>query len=251
MNGMILKKIFKGLGLMLIFTSVAFGLLTPAINKFNGGEISPLLLARNDFVKYSNSCKQLQNMIVLSQGPARRRSGTKFIATTKDNAVARLIPFEFSKTDTYMLEFTNLLMRAYRNGGLILDGGNPFELVTTYTTADLPDIQFVQSADVMWLVHPDHETRELKRTGHTSWTITDIDLITGPFKPITSTNTPITPSATTGTITLTASTGIFESGHVGSFWQLSHIVDNNSVSGSFVNPTTGSSDTVALLKTQE
>ena len=132
---MILKKIFKSLDwtsnvrcslfVVLLTTgycllpTVCHALLTPAINKFNAGEITPLLLARNDFVKYQNSCNQLQNMIVLSQGPARRRSGTKFIATTKDNAVARLIPFEFSKTDTYMLEFTNLLMRAYRNGGLI------------------------------------------------------------------------------------------------------------------------------------
>ncbi len=249
MSAMVCKSKFKSLAFVLIFTSVAFGLLTPAINKFNGGEISPLLLARNDFVKYSNSCKQLQNMIVLSQGPARRRSGTKFIATTKDNSVARLIPFEFSKTDTYMLEFTNLLMRAYRNGALILDGGNPFELVTNFTTAQLPDIQFVQSADVMWMVHPDHETQELTRTGHTSWTLTDIDLITGPFQPINTTTTTITPSATTGTVTLTASTGIFESGHVGSIWQLSHIVDNSAVSGSFTG--TGNSSTVTLLEGQE
>lgn len=236
--------------ILLLLVSTAQALLTPAINKFNAGEVTPLLLARNDFVKYQNSCKQLQNMIVLSQGPATRRPGTKFITTTKNNAVARLIRFEFSKTDTYMLEFGNLYMRAFRNGGQVLDvNDDPFELVTTYTTSELDDIQFVQSADIMWLVHPDHEIAELTRTGHTSWTLTDEDLITGPFLPRNTTDTTITPSATTGTITLTASAALFEADHVGSIWQITHTVDNNSVSGS--HSSVANSDTVAVLKSQE
>ncbi len=236
--------------LILLMASIAIGLLTPAINKFNAGEVSPLLLARNDFVKYQNACKQLQNMIVLSQGPVTRRPGTKFIATTKNNAAARLIPFEFSKTDAYMLEFTNLLMRAYRNGGLVLNADDStFELVTTYTTAELSLIQFVQSADIMWLVHPDHEVAELTRTDHNSWTLTDEDLVTGPFLPINTTATTITPSATTGTITLTASTAIFEADHVGSIWQVTHTVDNSSVSGS--HSSVDNSTTVTVLKNQE
>lgn len=235
--------------LFLILTSAAHGILTPEINKFNGGEWTPLLLQRHELVKYQNACKQLQNMIVLSQGPVMRRPGTKFIATTKDNGEARLIRFEFSKTDAYALEFTNLLMRAYRNGGLVLDGNDPFELVTTYTTDELGDLQFVQSADIMWLVHPDHEIAELTRTGHTSWTLTDEDLVTGPFLPRNTTDTTITPSATTGAITLTASAAIFEADHVGSIWQLNHIVDNNSVSGT--HSSVANSDTIPILKTQE
>ena len=225
------------------------GLLTPAMNKFNGGEFGPGMLTRWDFAKYDNACKQLQNMLVLSQGPVTRRPGTKFIATTKNNAVARLIPFEYSKTDTYMLEFTNLLMRAYRNGGLILDGANPFELVTTFTTAELDEIQFVQSADVMWLVHPDHKPQELSRTGHTSWTIADAGIKNGPFLTKNITATTITPSATTGTITLTASTAIFQAGHVGSLWQVTGIVDNSSVNGSHGG--VANSSTVTVLKGQE
>ncbi len=246
-----MKKLIQRIAIItLLFAATASALLTPAINKFNAGEVTPLLLARNDLVKYRNACQQLQNMIVLSQGPATRRSGTKFIATTKDNGVARLIPFEFSKTDAYMLEFTDLLMRAYRNGGLVLDDdGDPFELVTTYTTAELDRIQFVQSADIMWLVHPDHEIAELTRTDHNSWTITDEDLTTGPFLPRNVTDTTITPSATTGTITLTASTAIFEANDVGAIWQVTGVVDNSSVSGSFSG--TGNSSTVTVLKTQE
>jgi len=247
----IVTKIFTILFIILFILggATAFGLLTPAINKFNAGEVSPLMLARNDFAKYLNSCNQLQNMIVRSQGPVSRRPGTKFIATTKDNEEVRLIPFEFSKSDTYTLEFGNLYMRAFRNGGQVLDANDdPYELTTTFTTAELADIQFVQSADIMWLVHPDHEVQELTRTGHTSWTLTDEDLITGPFINRNTTDTTITPSATTGSITLTASAAIFEANDVGSIWQISTIVDNNSVSGSFTSE--ANSTTVSVLKTQ-
>jgi len=243
----ICSKIFI---ILLLLTTTAFGLLTPAIQKFNGGEWTPLLITRNKLAKYENACKQLQNMIVLSQGPVSRRSGTKFIATTKDNAAARLIPFEFSKTDSYALEFTDLVMRVFRNGGQVLDANDdPYELTTTFTTDDLPDIQFVQSADIMWMVHPDHEIQELTRTGHTSWTFTDADLITGPFLDRNTTDTTITASATTGSITLTASTAIFEADHVGSIWEINHVVDNSAVSGSFTG--TGNSTEVTILKGQE
>lgn len=245
-----MRKIFVKIFVILFIAATAQALPTPAINKFNAGEITPLLLARHDFVKYHNACKQLQNMIVLSQGPVTRRPGTKYITTTKSNGAARLIPFEYSKTDTYMLEFGNLYMRVYRNGGQVLDvNSDPFELVTTYTMAELDNIQFVQSADIMWLVHPDHEIAELTRTGHTSWTLTDEDLITGPFLPKNTTATTITPSATTGTITLTASTAIFEANDVGGIWQVTHVVDNNAVSGSHSGE--ANSLTITVLKNQE
>lgn len=246
----IFRKIFRKIFIIavLAMAQCASGLITPSLNKFNAGEVTPLLFARHDFVKYQNSCKLLQNMIVRSQGPVSRRPGSKFIATTKNNAAARLLPFEFSKTDTYMLEFGNLYIRAFRDGGQVLDGVDPFELATTYTTAELGDIQFAQSSDTMWLVHPDHEPAELTRTGHTSWTLTDVDLITGPFLPVNTTDTTITPSATTGTVTLTSSTAIFQADHVGSIWQIRHVVDNSAVSGSFSEVT--ESATVTVLKGQ-
>ncbi len=234
---------------LFIITTTAYAVLTPGIKKFNGGEFSPQMLARNQFVKYDNACKTLQNMLVLSQGPVQRRPGTKFIATTKSNGIARLIPFEFSKTDTYMLLFGDENMRAFRNGGLILDGDDPFELTTVYTADQLRQIQFVQSADIMWLVHPDHPPQELTRTDHTEWTIADSAIVTGPFLPKNTTTTTITPSAKTGTVTLTASSAIFTANHVGALWQLTHVVDNSSVNGSF--STTGNSSTISVLKNQE
>ena len=39
-------------------------------NNFNGGELSPLMGARTDQVRYGNGCKKLHNMMVLPHGPA-------------------------------------------------------------------------------------------------------------------------------------------------------------------------------------
>lgn len=52
--------------------------------------------------------------------------------------------------------------------------GSVYEIPTPYTTADLAAINFVQSGDVITLVHPGYAPRELRRTAHTTWTLTAI-----------------------------------------------------------------------------
>ena len=49
-----------------------------------------------------------------------------------------------------------------------------FQLTTPYTTAVLFDLDYVQSADVMTLCHPDFSPRELSRTDHNAWTLAEI-----------------------------------------------------------------------------
>ena len=78
-----------------------------------------------------------------------------------------MIPFEFSTVQTYVLEFGNQYMRVYKDKGQVLDSGSPFEISTPYLTAELFELKFAQSADVMYICHPNHSARKL-RTGHTS-----------------------------------------------------------------------------------
>lgn len=99
-------------------------------------------------------------------------------------------------------------MGLYTSGGTVEE---VYTLASPYITADLFDIKFVQSADTLYLVHPDYAPRKLTRTGHTSWTLTTIDFLDGPYLPTNTTSTTLTPGAATGTgVTLTASavTGI-------------------------------------------
>jgi len=52
--------------------------------------------------------------------------------------------------------------------------GAIYEIPTPYVTADIPDIQAFQQGDIVTLMHPSYDTRELRRTGHTAWTLSTI-----------------------------------------------------------------------------
>jgi hypothetical protein len=97
-------------------------------------------------------------------------------------------------------------------GTVVEASGSP-----TYTENELPELQFTQSADILYITHPNHAPATLTRTGHTAWTLADYAYQRGPFRDTNITATTITPSADTGNgITLTASSSIFLSTHIGS-----------------------------------
>ncbi len=209
---------------------------TTIINSFNTGEMSPLLNGRTDVAKYYSGCQTLENFIPLPYGGVTRRPGTKYIASAKTaTGSVRLIPFEFSITQAYILEFGDEYMRVYKDGGQVQSGGAAYEITTPYDSTDLFELQHIQSADTMYIVHPDYAPRKLTRTGHTSWTITAITFSRGPFLVDNITDTTITPSAKTGSITLTASADTFNANHVGALWQVTHTVPGVNASASFSN----------------
>ena len=79
-----------------------------SVPSFTAGELSPQMEGRTDFQKYFNGCTRLENFVVLPHGPVTRRPGTYHIAEIKNSAAkTRLIPFEFSTEQTYILEFGN------------------------------------------------------------------------------------------------------------------------------------------------
>ena len=183
------------------------------LTNFTGGELSPRLDGRNDLTKYASGCKTLENMIVYPHGSAARRPGTQFVAEVKDSTKkTRLIPFEFSTTQTYMLEFGDQYIRFYKDNGVILSGGSPYEIVSPYLEAELFEIKFAQSADVMYICHPNHAVRKLSRTGHTAWTLTEVNFTNGPYLDNNITTTTFATSAHTvgagRTLTASAITGI-------------------------------------------
>jgi len=140
-----------------------------------------------------------------------RRPGTKHVAEVKTSAKAtRVIAFEFSTTQAYIIEVGDQYMRFYRDNGQIVSGMSAYEISTPYLEADIFDLQFTQSADVLFIVHPDYAPRELTRTGHTSWTLSETDFQDGPYLALNGTSTTLTASAMTGSVTVTASatTGI-------------------------------------------
>lgn len=147
---------------------------------FNNGEISPLLYDRVDYQKFVSSVKSGKNMFVHAQGGMSNRAGTLMLAQAKD-AVVRLIPFEFSNTETYMIECGNKYCRFHTTNGLVVNtDGTPYEITSPFTTADLENIRFCQSGDVMYLAWGG-KPQTLTRYGHTNWEIKDYDFKNGPY----------------------------------------------------------------------
>lgn len=320
---------------------------SPAFHNFTAGELSPRLDGRTDVSKYFNGCATLNNFIVHPHGGASRRSGTIFVAEVKDSSKeTRLIPFEFSVTQTYILEFGDQYFRVIKDGGQVIastktataitkanpavvtsaghgfsDGdtvifanvlgmtqlnGNRYsvvgattdtfqltgvdstsfpdllsvltvtsasgtftvgetitggtssatakivldpesgsltitdvagvfadtetitggtssetatvsgtvtqtaiikkiaEFVTPYLEAELDQIKFTQSADVMYLCHPLHPVQKITRTGHETWTIEQVDFRRGPMMDANKNDDTVVASGRTGTINLTA-----------------------------------------------
>ena len=145
---------------------------TPVVKRiFNSGEFSPKVYGRTDMDRYLGGVKILKNFVPIPQGGIVRRPGTKYVATANGNNV-KLIPFQFSTTQAYVIEAGNGYMRFYKDGGVILGSNNTaYTIATNYSGNDVGKIQFAQSFDTLFLYHQNYAPASLTRTAHNNWTI--------------------------------------------------------------------------------
>lgn len=206
-----------------------------SLNSFNAGELSPKMIGRIDVSQYSKGCRALRNFLVTPYGAAERRPGTKFLCSAKysDKSI-RLIRFVYSSKISYVCEFGDHYIRFIKDDVPVVYNNAILELASPYGQNDLADIKFVQCADVMTLVHPEHPVYELKRTAVNSFTLTSKEYEFPPMlDPNLDDDHKITPSAMTGDITLTATHDTFEEGNVGGYFQLIHTRKENEISNDF------------------
>ena len=270
------------------------------VTNFQSGELSPRLEGRIDLQKYQSGAQTLENMVVYPQGGATRRPGTYYAGTSKDGGKVRLINFEYSDEQAYVMEFGANYIRFFKDGGILTEAttditaitkadpavvtasahglsdgdrvyisgivgmtelnnreftvankttntfelsgedssshttytsggtvGKIVEVTTTYSATDIFELNHVQSADTVYLAHKDHEPAKLTRTTATSFTLTDIDFIDGPWLDENTTDTTMYASAATGSVTITASSSIFKSSDVGRMIRFREILEIN------------------------
>jgi len=207
---------------------------SPIQSSVNSGELSPLLDARTDFAKYGTGASIMENFLPTVQGPLVRRAGTRFVREAGGSEKVLFVPFEFSVTQAYVIEFRPFFIRFYTTDsvtkvrgvlesspGTVLQILSPYEATDLFSADGTPRLKFAQSGDFLYITSGNHQTRILKRTSATNFTLTLHEVEGGPFKILNDTTTTVFASAEAGTgVTLTASAGIFAAGHVGSLFQL-------------------------------
>lgn len=85
-----------------------------------------------------------------------------------------------------------------------------FELTTPYAEDELDDLRCVQDIDSVIVLHGDHPPYQLKKNDSGDWTFSSVTFEDGPYLDVNDTDTTLTPSGTSGSVTITASstTGI-------------------------------------------
>ncbi len=183
---------------------------------FTAGELDPMLLGRADLRAYENGASTLRNVLLHPTGGVSRRRGMQFLAELPGEG--RLIGFEFSTAQFYLLVLTHERLDVYQDGTLIQ--GN---ISAPWREHMLHDIVWVQSADTLFIAHPELRPRKITRQGPGDWRIDDIrfafdtkgrELI--PHHKFAPPESEMTPSGTSGTITITVDHPTFDADtHIG------------------------------------
>lgn len=140
----------------------------PVITDFTKGELSSKFSGRFDLELYNKGSQTLKNWVPFTQGGVRTRPGTEYRGVTKSSLQARLVPFVVSESNAFVLEFTNNLIRIWKSGTLV---GAPTEVISTYSTAQLFQLQFQKVRNILYIVHLGHAIATLTWNGTTSFTL--------------------------------------------------------------------------------
>lgn len=196
---------------------------------FAGGEISADVASRIDLDKYQMSLLQAENAMVRPYSSVQKRAGTVFCGETKySDRKAILIHFDFTVELSYMLEIGYKYIRIWK-GDTYLN----IELATPFEEDDLPNLRFIQSIDVMYITSGKYPVKRIMRYAEDDWRIEDMQFNPPAFGELNKDEgNYITPSGTTGTITLTATKDTFNADMVGDWMKIEQRVTGKTVSQS-------------------
>ena len=190
---------------------------------FSSGEVSPQIEGRVDIAKYQNAAATLNNVFVRVYGGAYRRPGTYLASVTKLSVSAvRLIPFQFSTTQAYIVEAGDLYFRFYKDSGILNQiTGNPVEITTSYTSTNITSLQYAQDADTMYITSNDYPQKKLTRSSHYLWSLEQVDFKGGPWIDNSDETAFVMANGTTGAVKIFASGSFtFVAGHSGSLFRV-------------------------------
>lgn len=192
------------------------------------GELTPFLHSRIDIDLYQAGWRMARNWVSLRFGGMTRMPGTVYMGAQRDGATvsARWLPFKFNREQTYAIEATPLAFRFWNALGQVeASPGVPYAITTPYTQDDLPLLKTRQIGDLVYITCAGKATQVLTRNSETNWTIEDYEAQDGPYLPLNTSPTTLTP-ASYGSLTpvmsgLTTPSGtVTSTGSEASAWQV-------------------------------
>lgn len=207
-------------------------------SSFTAGEISPEVANRVDLDKYNSAVLRAKNCNIKPYGPIYKRPGLRYITRTKySDRKAILVPFNgATANEDYLLEIGHEYIRVHKNGAYL-----GVEVATPYIENALTTLRFTQSADTLFIASGDYPVKKLVRYSDLSWGFSDFT-ISDQYYDISiiesDEDNTITPSGTSGIITLTSRDNLFTADMVGTNILLKQEVPTQEVSTS--NGTTDS-----------
>lgn len=187
---------------------------------FTSGEVSSWLLGRHDLRAFQNGARKLRNVFIHPTGGVTRRPGLRFVDSVR--GPGRLIAFEFNTEQVYLFALSDRLIEVFR------DDIRVAEFATPWTVQHLRQINWTQSADTLLVVHPDVPPKRITRKGDALWELTDWSYaaaearVHAPHAKFTDDAVTLTPSAKSGTVSITASAPLFVAEHIGVRLRLSN-----------------------------
>ncbi|MAQ71597.1 MAG: hypothetical protein CL565_05330 [Alphaproteobacteria bacterium] len=187
--------------------------ITDIKTNFTAGEVSRQLLGRGDLRAYENGALALRNLFIFPTGGVTRRAGLYYVDTVPGEG--RLVSFEFNTQQTYLIVLTDMQIDIYLQGTKVATLSSP------WNTNQISELVWTQSADTLLMVHPDVPPKKLFRTVGGSWGLSewsffaDEGIIYQPMYKFANSEVTLTPSGTSGSITLTSSADVFEADHLG------------------------------------
>ena len=153
-----------------------------AYNALNGGEIAPEMLARVDQNRYKTGCERLLNMVPMPQGGITKRPGFEPVGQAGSLGPYRLIPFVFSANESRVLEVyadtDNSIARVrvwFPTDKTFFDTALHNNAGWAYRGYELRTLSFAQSADVIYIAHPNHKPGKISRYADSDWRFEEIN----------------------------------------------------------------------------
>lgn len=161
--------------------------------------------------------------IEIAKGPVRIMVGTSaggetYIADTSLGTGSHSL--SFTPTGNFYIRFLSKLSRPVLVDSVAVEAGGVMTVSAPWSAANLDLVRWDQSADIVFVACAGVQPRQIERRSATSWSIVKYEPLDGPFLTENTSTITLTPSAITGSITLTASKALFRSTNVGSLYSM-------------------------------